>query len=537
MHGGGCCRNAFQLAFGQLHPFEPIGVFFLDESSGHFAGHEFWVIHHGAQERQVVADPLDLEAVQRHTHPLDRALTSGCPRAQLRDHRVVIHADLAALIDAGIIANGRLACGRVILPFAIVQQRTSRNFRRWAIAGQTPDGGQEAAIGVFGIEAVLDGPAVDLNVVLRDAQRLAIGDADHLLHQIDAGDQFGHGVFHLKAGVHLEEVEILVTVDDEFDRTGRGVAHCLRQRDRLLAHRLARGLIQKRAWRLFHNLLVAALDRAFTLVQVNPVAMGIAEDLNFDVARLRDKLLDEDPVIAKGIGRLVLRALEALARLLIIPCDAHTLAATARRGLEHHGVADLVGDFHRLVRIRNQAHIAGNGAHACFLGDLFRGDLVAHLFDRAHRGAYECHARSAQCFGEFGVLREETITRMHRLCAAGLHRLHHLVDDDIGLVGRGRADMDRLICHLHMQRLFVRVRIDGDSLDSHLARGLDNAAGNLAAVGDQDLVKHMLVPCGGERGWKNAKHHAGATPRGVHAANLCRAAALLSDQSQATRSA
>ncbi|GAA6195567.1 hypothetical protein NBRC116598_10110 [Pseudophaeobacter arcticus] len=50
--------------------------------------------------------------------------------------------------------------------------------------------------------------------------------------------------------------------------------------------------------------------------------------------------------------------------------------------------------------------------------------------------------------------------------------------------------MNRLIGHLHMQGLLIRIRIDGNGFDTHLAGGLDNTAGDLAPVRDQDLFKH-----------------------------------------------
>ena len=52
--------------------------------------------------------------------------------------------------------------------------------------------------------------------------------------------------------------------------------------------------------------------------------------------------------------------------------------------------------------------------------------------------------------------------------------------------------MDGLVGHLHMQRVPVGVGIDGDGLDAHAPRGLDDPAGDLAPVGDQDLVEHAL---------------------------------------------
>ena len=70
---------------------------------------------------------------------------------------------------------------------------------------------------------------------------LAVGNADHLPRQIQAGDQFGDRVLDLQAGVHFQEVELdLVAPDDELDRAGRfDGSHCARQRHSLLAHGLA----------------------------------------------------------------------------------------------------------------------------------------------------------------------------------------------------------------------------------------------------------------------------------------------------------
>ena len=45
---------------------------------------------------------------------------------------------------------------------------------------------------------------------LRDRQRLARGDADHQLDQVEAGRRLGDRVLHLDARVHLHEVEVLV---------------------------------------------------------------------------------------------------------------------------------------------------------------------------------------------------------------------------------------------------------------------------------------------------------------------------------------
>jgi hypothetical protein len=50
--------------------------------------------------------------------------------------------------------------------------------------------------------------------------------------------------------------------------------------------------------------LVAALDGALALRKVEHVAVRVGDDLNLDVSRLVDKLLNEDPIVTKGGGGL-----------------------------------------------------------------------------------------------------------------------------------------------------------------------------------------------------------------------------------------
>ncbi len=83
--------------------------------------------------------------------------------------------------------------------------------------------------------------------------------------------------------------------------------------------------------------------------------MLVAEQLDFDVTRIDDELLDEHAVIAEA--RLGFRAghVEAFGDLRLAPGDTHALAATAGRRLDHHRVADFVGDLHRMLGVRDFA--------------------------------------------------------------------------------------------------------------------------------------------------------------------------------------
>ena len=83
--------------------------------------------------------------------------------------------------------------------------------------------------------------ALHPHLVLRQGQRLACGDAQLPLHQIQAGDRFGDRMFHLQTGVHLHEEEVhaaLGLLDDELHCACTQVIHCLGRCHRRCAHAL-----------------------------------------------------------------------------------------------------------------------------------------------------------------------------------------------------------------------------------------------------------------------------------------------------------
>jgi hypothetical protein len=81
-------------------------------------------------------------------------------------------------------------------------------------------------VNLYGSSALMrhfDGMAAHLDVALREGQLLAGGHADLHLHDVDAGDQFGHRVLDLHPRVHLDEVELAVFVQ-ELEGAGAAVA-------------------------------------------------------------------------------------------------------------------------------------------------------------------------------------------------------------------------------------------------------------------------------------------------------------------------
>ena len=127
--------------------------------------------------------------------------------------------------------------------------------------------------------------------------------------EVDARDQLGDGVLDLEAGVHLEEEELAVLVE-ELDGAGVDVAARLGDLDRGLAHGLADlvGEVRRRA--LLDQLLVAALGRAVALADPHAVAVGVGDDLHLDVAGPGEVALDVALVAPEALERLGLGRLE-----------------------------------------------------------------------------------------------------------------------------------------------------------------------------------------------------------------------------------
>ena len=294
----------------------------------------------------------------------------------------------------------------------------------------------------------------------------------------------------LKPRVHFEEIEIALLVDDELDRAGRAVIDGSRQRDRLPAHRFAGFGVEKRARRLLDDLLVAALDRTLALAEINNVAVVVAEHLDLDMPRLFYVFLDKDPVVGKARFRLARRRAKPVSRLGIVRGDPHTLAATSGRGLDHDRIADIAGDRDGGISIGNDVEETRHARYPGGARQLFRLDLVAHRGDRLRRRSDERHSRLRERPGKSRVFRQKPVAGVDRFGAALSACFDDPLDIEVAL-GRGcRPDADRFVRHPHMQSFCIGIGINRHRRDPHPLRGADNAAGDLAAIGNQDLLKH-----------------------------------------------
>ena len=127
--------------------------------------------------------------------------------------------------------------------------------------------------------------------VLITGQRRAGGDPQLPFHKVEAGYHLGHRMLDLEPGVHFQEVEAAVAVDQELHRAGAPVVDRPRRFYCSRAHGIAQLARQPGRWRLLDDFLVAALDRAVALEKMDTVAVAIGEHLDLDMARPIKELL------------------------------------------------------------------------------------------------------------------------------------------------------------------------------------------------------------------------------------------------------
>src|SRR2546421_10480368 len=87
---------------------------------------------------------------------------------------------------------------------------------------------------------------------------------------------------------------------------------------------------------------MATLNRAFPLEEMRHVPVCIPEQLHLDVARTLHVALAEDAVVSERGLRLSFRRRESVLQLRGPADNSHAAPAAACRGLDDHGVADLL---------------------------------------------------------------------------------------------------------------------------------------------------------------------------------------------------
>ena len=136
--------------------------------------------------------------------------------------------------------------------------------------------------------------------------------------------------------------------------------------------------------------------------------------------------------------------------------------------------------------------VAGDNGHACRLHEAAGSGLGAEGAHGVAAGADKGEAGGGHGIGKGRIFGEKAVARMDGFAAVLQRNLDDLVPAQVGLGGGRRPDQRGGVGQRHMQAVGVGLRIDRHRTNPHLLAGADDADGNLAAVGNQELGKHGL---------------------------------------------
>src|ERR1700728_3667353 len=132
-------------------------------------------------------------------------------------------------------------------------------------------------------------------------QTQTLCDLDLRAHDIDAGDHLGDGVLYLHARVYFdEEPFVRVGVHKELDCARVVVVHSAGERDGGRGEFATDFFGQADGRGDLDDFLVAALHGAVALIEVQDIALRVADDLNLDVLGAADVAFEKDGVVAEG---------------------------------------------------------------------------------------------------------------------------------------------------------------------------------------------------------------------------------------------
>src|SRR5581483_5659037 len=187
--------------------------------------------------------------------------------------------------------------------------------------------------------------------------------------------------------------------------------------------------------------------------------------------------------------RLARRRLHRLLQLAVRAHDPQAASAAAGAGLDHDRIAGGAGEIERLLNGRDGAVGARDGRHAGLFRQLPRLHLAAHQMDRLWRRPDEADAGGLAQMRELCVLGKEAVARMDRVRADALREAHDLLHVEKAL-DRARPDEIGLVRFLDVNAGGILLGVDGGGRDAELAACADDAHRDLAAVGNQNLLKN-----------------------------------------------
>ena len=222
--------------------------------------------------------------------------------------------------------------------------------------GQESGAGLEIFVWIFGVDPDLDGVAPARGGQSFQRGKLAGRKANHPFHQIDAAHRFGDAVFDLKTGVDLQKIKRLRdAIVNKLHGSGRSVVDGLAETYGSFEKLLADSVRKIGRRRLLDDLLVSSLDRAIAFAEGQNLASAVAENLNLNMARHFDKLLEINSALFEIGFSQTLDRFKSFPQLGRGPAELETDPTATRRAFDHDRKSDLLSGLQCVIRVRQKS--------------------------------------------------------------------------------------------------------------------------------------------------------------------------------------
>ena len=245
-------------------------------------------------------------------------------------------------------------------------------------------------------------------------------------------------------------------------------------------------------------------------MQVDHVAVLVAENLDFDVFGAGDVLFEEYGRIAKGAAGFPLCFIEQGVEIGRLVHHPHPAPAPTEGGLDDQGEPDGFGDLERFVAVGDRVLRAWQHRHVDLFGQSAGGGFVAHHVQKLRTGTDKDDAGPLTGAGELGVFRKKAVAGVDGVDAMFRGCPYDALDVEVGCHRSfALADLIGLVRLVPMDAETVLVREDRHGAQPQFRAGPEDTHRDFTAVGGHQLVQRTERRCDGGRGNSGRRRHEG----------------------------
>src|SRR5450830_1377233 len=409
---------------------------------------------------------------QGNLHTADRLFTRFAVGNDFTDHGVVVRWYEVACV-----------CMRV----------NTNPWAAWRMPGSNATWGRREFKWIFGIDTAFDRMTFDRNVTLFESQFFVEGNTDLFLNNIYTRDHFGDWMLNLNAGIHFNEIEFAIFVQ-ELECTSTAITNFAASGSATITD-----FFDQLAWNawcgcFFDDFLVATLHCAVTLTPPDRITMLIGKNLDFHVTWVFQELFHIDFRIAKCCAGFRFGHCYRIEQGCFGVDNAHTASTTTASRFNDDRITYFTCGLYDDFRIVWQSTFgAWYARNASFDHGVLRGDLVAHQANGFSAWSNENKAGLLYAFSEIGVFRQKPITRVNCLCIGHFSRADNRWHAEVTQIRWRRTDTDRFIGQLDIFCFAVGFGMHDNGFDTHLAACALNTERDFTTVGDKNFFKHDLT--------------------------------------------